>query len=131
MDLSASLAAAVPFRDGAALLRGVDADLAARVIAASGDVALLIDGAGIVRDVALGSGELAGDGFETWIGRPWVDTVTSESRGKIEEMLRDAPGRGPTRWRQVNHQLSAGEVPIRYLAIDAAQDGRVDRKSVV
>lgn len=125
MDLSASLAAAVPFRDGAALLRGVDADLAARVIAASGDVALLIDGSGIIRDVALGSGELAGDGFEAWVGRSWVDTVTPESRSKIEEMLRDAPGSAPARWRQVNHQLSAGEVPIRYLAIDVAKDGRV------
>lgn len=125
MDLSTSLVAAVPFRDGAALLHDVDADLAARVIAASGDIALVIDGAGIVRDIALGSGEMAGNGFEAWINRPWVDTVSTESRGKIEEMLRDAPGRGPTRWRQVNHQTANGEVPIRYLALDAAKDGRV------
>ena len=125
MDLSASLAGAVPFRAGASLFDGADADLAARVIAASGDVALVVDGGGVIRDIALGSGELAGGGFDAWIDRPWIDTVTSESRGKIEEMLRDAPARGPARWRQVNHPLGDDEIPIRYLAIDAARDGRV------
>ena len=125
MDLSSSLAAAVPFRDGATLLGDLDSDLAARVIAAAGDVALVLDGRGVIRDVALGSGELAGDGFDAWIDRPWIDTVSHESRGKVEEMLRDAGKRGPARWRQVNHPLGDREVPIRYLAIDAARDGRV------
>jgi len=125
VDLSASLAVAVPFRAGASLFAGVDADLAARVIAASGDVALVVDGGGVIRDVALGSGDLTGDGFESWIDQPWVDIVTPDSRAKVEEMLRDAPARGPARWRQVNHPLHGAEVPIRYLAIDAARDGRV------
>ncbi|QXQ06707.1 transcriptional regulator PpsR [Sphingosinicellaceae bacterium] len=124
MDLSSPLAA-VPFRGGGALLQGVDADVAARIIAASGDVALVLDGGGIIRDVALGSGEFAKEGFDSWIDRPWIDTVTAESRGKIEEMLRDAGSRTAARWRQVNHPLAEGEVPIRYLAIDAANDGRV------
>lgn len=124
MDLSSSLATAVPFRAAGALL-DVDADLAARVIAAAGDVALVLDRGGIIRDVALGSGDLSGDGFDAWIDRPWVDTVTPESRGKIEEMLRDAGKRGPARWRQVNHPVAGGDVPIRYLALDASKDGRV------
>lgn len=125
MDLSSSLAGAVPFRRAAALLAGVDADLAARVIAASGDVALVIDGDGIIRDVALGSGDLANEGFEAWRDRAWIDTVTPDSRGKVADMLRDAGTRAPPRWRQVNHGGGEGEVPIRYLAIDAAHDGRV------
>ncbi len=125
MDLSSSLAAAVPFRDSATQLGDLDSDLAARVIAAAGDVALVVDARGVIRDVALGSGDLAGDGFDAWIDRPWVDTVSSDSRGKVEEMLRDAGTRGPARWRQVNHPIGDGEVPIRYLAIDAARDGRV------
>ena len=105
--------------------RGVDADIAARIIAASGDVALVLDGSGIIRDVALGNGEFASETFEAWIDRPWIDTVTAESRGKVEEMLRDAGAKTPARWRQVNHPLAQGEIPIRYLAIDAANDGRV------
>ncbi len=124
MDLSSSLATAVPFR-AAGLLHDVDADLAARVIAAAGDVALVVDGGGVIRDVAVGSGDLSGDGFDRWIDRPWIDTVTIDSRGKVEEMLRDAGKRGPARWRQVNHPIEGGEVPIRYLALDASKDGRV------
>ena len=42
----------------------------------AGDVALVVDGRGVIRDVALGSGELVGDGFDGWIDRPWVDTVS-------------------------------------------------------
>lgn len=125
MDLSSSLAGAVPFRGATTLLAGVDADLAARVIAASGDVALVIDGDGIIRDLALGSGDLANEGFEAWRDRAWIDTVTADSRSKIADMLRDAETRSPPRWRQVNHGGGNGEVPIRYLAIDAARDGRV------
>ena len=124
MDLSSSLAA-VPFRGGGSLLKDVDADVAARIIAASGDVALVLDGGGVIRDVALSGGEFASETFEAWIDRPWIDTVTAESRGKVEEMLRDAGARTPARWRQVNHPLAQGEIPIRYLAIDAANDGRV------
>ncbi len=124
MDLTSSLAGAVPFRAPAAALRGLDPDLAARVIAASGDVALVLDGDGVIRDLSLGSDDLAIDGIEAWRDRRWVDTVSVDSRTKVEEMLRDAP-LGPPRWRQVNHPLGGGDVPIRYLALDAARDGRV------
>ena len=125
MDLSPSLAGAVPFRAAGALLQGVDADLAARVIAASGDVALVVDAEGYIRDIAMGSADLPIEGLETWRDQLWVDTVTSESRVKIEEMLRDAPSRRSGRWRQVNHPLAGGDVPIRYVAVEASRDGRV------
>ena len=125
MDLSTSLAGAVPFRAAETLLRDADADLAARVIAASGDVALVLDGDGVIRDVALGSGDLPVEGIDDWLDRPWIDTVTSDSRTKIEELLRDAGNRGQARWRQVNHVLAGNDLPIRYLAVDAAGDGRV------
>ena len=124
MDVSTSLAGTVPFRHPAEWLRGSD-DLAARVIAATGDIALSIDAGGIVRDVALGSGELMVEGAEAWVGRAWADTVTSESRGKVADLLRDAPRAGAARWRQVNHSSPAGDLPIRYLALDTARDGGV------
>ena len=124
MDLSAPLAHAAPFRAGASLLAGIGGDVAARVIAAAGDVALVLEG-GVIRDVAVGAADLASDDFDAWIDRPWIDTVTGESRGKIEELLRDAADPAVGRWRQVNHPLGGGDVPIRYLAIDAEKDGRV------
>ena len=125
MDIAVSLAGAVPFRAAPSLLEGGDTSLAARVIAATGDVALIIDAGGIVRDVALGSGDIAIEGVEAWLDRPWIDTVTSESRTKIADLLRDAPNRAGARWRQVNHPLGTGDLPIRYLTLDTGRDGTV------
>ena len=62
----------------------------AELIAAAADITLILDSDGIIRDAAF-SGELLNDDeCGQWIGRPWIDTVTSESRPKIEEILRGA-----------------------------------------
>ena len=125
MDLSSSLSDTVPFRTAPPLLAAIDANVAARLIAASGDVALIIDAGGVIRDLSLGSRELGGDlGVDSaggWVGRAWIDTVTPDSRRKVEEMLR-GPG-ATSRWRQVNHTVGGGEMPIRYLAVEAADGG--------
>lgn len=99
-------------------LGDLDADMAAKVIAAAGDVSLIVDNKGIIRDIAAGSAEFAKDGSETWLGRRWVDTVTSDSRQKIEDLLRDAGNNVAPRWRQVNHPSPRGiDVPVQYTAI--------------
>ncbi len=38
-----------------------------------------------------------------WVGQPWAETVTVESRPKVEALLRDAAAKAAPRWRQVNH----------------------------
>ena len=97
-------------------------DAAIRGMVAACDLALLIDGNGIIEDVALGVQDLADHGIEAWPGQHWIDTVQSESRTKIESML---AGTGePGRWRQVNHASPRGDLPLRYLAIPAG-NGRI------
>jgi transcriptional regulator PpsR len=95
-------------------------DVAAQLITAAADVALVISGEqGLIRDVSFGSEELAReiDG-QTWVGRPWLQTVTAESRPKIEALLRDAAARAAPRWRQVNHRRDgADDLPVMYAAI--------------
>ncbi len=103
----------------------LDAEIAARVMAAAGDVAMVIDREGIIRDVAVSNSDLSRDGFADIVQRRWVDTVTSESRGKVEEMLRDVAGNRAARWREINQQSSKGAIPLRYVALDAGRDGRV------
>jgi transcriptional regulator PpsR len=99
-------------------LGDLEADLAAKVIAAAGDVSLIVDNKGIIRDIAAGSSEFAKDGSETWLGRRWVDTVTSDSRQKIEDLLKDAGNNVAPRWRQVNHPSPRGvDVPVQYTAV--------------
>lgn len=100
-------------------------DVTARLLAAAGDVALVLDEDGVIRDIAIGNDELAADGAGDWLDRRWIDVVTSDSRKKVDEMIRDAGVAGPQRWRQVNHLLTSGEVPIRYLTVGAGPDGRV------
>ncbi len=101
-------------------LGNLDAEAAATLIAAAADVALIIDSDGIIRDLAVHTAELAAE-LESrgkWLGRRWVDTVTQETRGKIEALLREAAASAPPRWRQVNHpSLRTTDVPVLYSAV--------------
>lgn len=116
-----------PFKLPKKFLGDLDAEVAAKLVVASADVALIVDGKGVIRDLALDSRDLVQDGFESWIGRPWIDTVTVESRAKIEEMIAEASAKHAPRWRQVNHPTQRGrDVPVRYIAIDLGRsDGRL------
>ena len=114
------------FRAPKRTLGDLEADAAAKLITAASDVALVIDSKGIIRDVALGSEELVRDGFGDWVGQRWIDTVTSESREKIQEILAEAVSKALPRWRQVNHPTKlGGDVPVRYSAVQIGPSGRV------
>lgn len=113
------------FRDPQDSLRGLEVDSTARILAAANDVTIVIDREGVIRDIAVGSTELGEDPFADWIDRPFIDTVSPESRTKVQEMLQDVASRGTPRWRQVNHPAPRGQVPVRYLALEAGEDGRV------
>lgn len=105
-----------------------NAEAAATLITAAADVALIIDVKGVIRDVAFGSDELANElqGAPGWIGQPWTETVTIESRPKVEALLRDATEEQPFRWRQLNHPSSAGaDVPVLYSAVQVGKVGRI------
>jgi hypothetical protein len=74
------------------------AENTASLIAAAADVALLVDEGGIIRDVSIGNADLAELPHDDWIGKSWSETVTLDSRPKVEALLSD-PGAGPLqRW---------------------------------
>ena len=122
-----AVAAVKQFRAPKNSLGDLDAEAAATLIAAAADVALVVDNEGVIRDVAFGSDELSREGYDgKWLGLPWADTVTVESRPKIEALLREASGKTATRWRQVNHPSPRGaDVPILYSAVPVGHEGRV------
>lgn len=126
MDMRVTHEGAVPFRSPEVSFARLDATAAARVLAAAGDIAIVVDSDGLVKDVAAASADLFPSGFANWVDHPLASTVTPESRLKIEEMIKDATAEKPPRWREVNHLDAAGEsVPMRYLALRAGDDGRV------
>ncbi len=108
-------------------LGNLDAASASALIAASNDVVLILDRSGIVRDVACFHDDLADRlALARWIGRPWVETVTEESRAKIAGMLRDAAAGETPNWRQVNHSAAPdADIPIMYCAAPVGRAGRV------
>jgi transcriptional regulator PpsR len=104
---------------------------AADLIAAATDVAVIVDGQGLIRDVAFNKEELSLelDAQGRWMGSKLSEIVTSETRGKVGELLNDAAIRKSSSWRQVNHPSAGGEdIPVLYSAINI---GRTDRFVVV
>ncbi len=106
----------------------LDSDMAGRLITVATDVALVVSDAkqGVIRDFALGSDEVGADMAEKWVGRPWAETVTADSRHKIEALLRDSGAKGSPRWRMVNHRVDNGaDVPVLYAAFKLNDQGQV------
>ncbi len=101
-----------------------NAQAAARLLNAAADLTLVIDGQGVICDLSVGTGSLPAS--EDWIGRKWIDTVTVESRVKVEEMLREAKTGALSRSRHINHRLAASQdFPVRYSAIQIGRNGRI------
>jgi transcriptional regulator PpsR len=80
----------VPFQAVKDWIGQVTSDAAVRALEAAGDIALVVDRDGVIKDVAVGAKELATEGFSSLRRRKWVDTVAADSRAKVVEMLADA-----------------------------------------
>jgi transcriptional regulator PpsR len=64
--------------------------------------------------------------LDGWVGRRWVDTVTTESRGKVDLLLREAVPTAVTPRRQVNHVAPDGhDFPVAYSAVRLSDGGVV------
>lgn len=99
--------------------------LAATFVSVASDIALVIDQGGVIRNVALGTEPITANP-DDWVGKPWVDTVTGETRQKIESLLQEARAGGVTRRREVNHPVGGGQqVPVAYAAVRLGSDGPV------
>ncbi|MBX9747985.1 MAG: transcriptional regulator PpsR [Roseococcus sp.] len=82
----------------------MDAEAASRLIAAAADATLVLDGDGVIRDMAFGNADLAAalGGRKAWVGRALADSVAEDSRGKVTDMLGSAAAHEPPRWRHLN-----------------------------
>ena len=104
----------------------LDADATAGLIAAAADVTLVLDEAGIIRDLAFTSEELARDfdGHESWVGRPLAETVAKDSRPKAEAMLGRGPQRDAPRWRHLNLVSGRGSpIPLLCSVVPLTANG--------
>jgi transcriptional regulator PpsR len=107
-------------------LGDLDAESASMLVAAAADIVFIIDPAGIVRDATCQTENLAAElaAEPGWLGRPWRDLVTPDSRDKVDQLLA-AAAPGPPKWRHVNLIGRAGtDVPIMCAAVRVGAAGR-------
>lgn len=111
-----------PFGEPARLFADLDGDSAARLAAVAGDIALILDDGGRIVDGTANPRDFPE--LNDWIGRDWLDTVTTESKAKVMEMLAGARKGQTQPWRQVNHLGGEGEVPVRYALVSTGSGNR-------
>ena len=99
---------------------------AASLVGAASDIALVLDKRGVIEDASTSVEGLPGDVPASWIGRPWAEVVTQESRPKVDSLLHDVSASNGHRWRHVNHMLAPGsDFPVMYRTVPVGRQGRV------
>jgi transcriptional regulator PpsR len=105
-------------------LGSLSPELALMLASVTSDIALILDEEGVVSQVSCGDARNALGDAQQWMGRSWVDTVTSDTRQKAEALLRDAAAKGSSGPRQIHHHSGSGsEIPITYSAIRLGERG--------
>ncbi len=91
---------------------------AAILISVSTDISLVINKDGVIVDLSVGANDIPEIEYRSWIGKPWTDTATVESKTKIEDLLSDASPNEKTEWRHINHPTDSGiDIPIQYATL--------------
>ena len=115
-----------PFRAPDVYIQDLTTDTAAAVLTETNDLCLIIDGDGIIRDVAIGNDEESMRTLLDWVDQPWEETVTSESVNKIRLLLQDPDNSDEARWRQVNHPMEGqADLPILYKTVRYGDNGHL------
>jgi len=101
-------------------------ELAKTFVSLASDIALVVDASGVITSVEQSRTEPMAPGASRWVGRPWVDTVSGETRRKIELLLHEVSTTGSGRRREVNHLALGGVgIPVAYTAIRLGATGPV------
>jgi transcriptional regulator PpsR len=114
MNVETTSSAQIAFSDPDVVFDGFSKDDIINLAYCSGDFVLIIDEHKIVRDIAVNVRDHAF--AHQWIGQKWADTVTIESRPKIDQLL-DSELAGRSVWRQVNHIHDGEDLPVNYKVI--------------
>ena len=101
------------------------AEKLAQLIGVASDIAILVSREGEVVDVSVRKNELASMSCQNWVGKPWIETVTTESVPKVKDLLAQPEEGGDLRWRHINPPSTQGEdLPIQYVALSFPSDGK-------
>jgi transcriptional regulator PpsR len=123
-----------PFAEPEVSLGTLSASTTGTLLSMATDISLVVDANGVIRDVASSAEDLAKESFSEWLGQLWIDTVTIDSRPKVEMLLREAgTSTGSPNRRHVNQVLSGGrELPLLFsaLRVESGDDARHPSRSI-
>lgn len=100
-------------------------ELARTFVTLSSDIALVLDAHGVITDVTQAGQNPVAPSAGEWIGRAWSETVTGDTRAKVDALLRDVADHGLARRREVNHPGAGGDIPVAYTAVRLGIGGPV------
>lgn len=99
-------------------------ELADMLVRVASDIVLVVTPGGVIERVAHSGSKPIKAITAEWVGRVWADTVTHDTRKKVEGLLKDVAENGISRSRQVNHPSPFGlDVPVAYSAVRLGRNG--------
>ena len=114
------------FRRAASSFADLGPEACSRIAALAADVSLVVDSAGVVRDVAMASDALPAELAAGWLDRPLAELLPPDERHKLADLLAAVSGPAPARWRQLNLAGADGDAhPLQCITLPLHHDGRV------
>jgi transcriptional regulator PpsR len=108
------------------VLGQLNPDEVAHIVQASADISLTLNREGVIQSIAFGNPDLRSPNLESWVGKNWLDVVTSESRPKIQALLQDANETSLSRFRQINVPSSgSADLPLLCATLKVGSTGQI------
>ena len=108
------------------VLGQLNPDEVAHIVQASADISLTLNRDGVIQSIAFGNPDLRSPSLESWIGKNWLDVVTSESRPKIQALLQDANETSLSRFRQINvPSPGSADLPLLCATLKVGSTGQI------
>lgn len=108
------------------VLGQLNPDEVAHIVQASADISLTLSRDGIIQSIAFGNPDLRSPSLESWVGKNWIDVVTSESRPKIQALLQDANETSLSRFRQINvPSPGSADLPLLCATLKVGSTGQI------
>ncbi len=86
------------------------------------DITLTLDMNAVIRDVSV-SNTVSGEFVQTWLGRPWIETVADSGVEKARRSLNEAREGGVSAFRRILQRFPSGlELPIEYTTVRLGGD---------
>ena len=108
------------------VLGQLNPDEVAHIVQASADISLTLNRDGVIQSIAFGNPDLRSPSLKSWVGKNWLDVVTSESRPKIQALLQDANETSLSRFRQINvPSPGSADLPLLCATLKVGSTGQI------